>query len=112
MATGCWLSTLTLRAMLIASEDFPMPGRAAMIDEVARLEPGRELVEVAEPCGQAGVGGLPRLDRLQLEHRVVHQVSEDRRLFLVLAPRDVVDALLGIVGDLVGLALAGVRRRR
>ncbi len=80
-----------------------MPGRAAIDHEVARLQPRGELVEVTEPRGQTRVGGLAVLDLLELEHRAVDQLAEGGDLVLVVAPRDVVDALFGGVGDGFGL---------
>ena len=66
-------------------------------DEVPRLQPRREVVQVAEPGRQARVGGVAVLDGLEVHHGLVDQVAEDRHLVLVLAPRDVVDPLLGVV---------------
>ena len=68
-------------------------------DEVAGLQARREVVEVAEAGGQAREGGVAVLDGLEVDHRLVDQVAQDRDLVLVLAAGDVVDPLLGVVGD-------------
>ena len=77
-------------------------------DQVAGLQARGEVVDVDEAGGQAGVGGLAGLDRLEVEHRLVDQVAEHRHLVAVLAPRDLVDALLGVVGDRLGVVGRGV----
>ncbi len=51
---ACSSLSATCIAMFIASEVFPMPGRAARIDQLARVEPGELQVEVDEAGGQAG----------------------------------------------------------
>ena len=71
--------------------------------EVPRLKPRREVVEIAEPTGQPRVGGVAVLDGLEVDHGLVDQVAQDRDLVLVLAPGDVVDALLGVVGHALGV---------
>ena len=78
-------------------------------DQVARLQPRREVVEVAEPRRQPGVGRVPVLDDLEVDHRLVDQVAEDGDLVGVLPAGDVVDALLCIVGHPFGVGRRRVR---
>ena len=108
IATGSPVTAM-LRAMFVASDDLPDARTGRDHDQVAGLQPRREVVEVAEAGGQPGVGGVAVLDRLEVEHRLVDQVAEDRHLVAVLAPGDVVDPLLGVVGH--GLGVVGRRVR-
>ena len=96
-------ATATLRAMFIASEDFPTPGRAAITTRLPSCSPDVSVSRSVKPVGKPGVGRLAVLDALEVDHRLVHQVADDRRLLAVLATGDVVDALLGAVGDRVGV---------
>ena len=48
-------------------------------DQVARLQPRREVVEIAEPGRQPGVGRVPVLDVLEVDHRLVDQVARGWR---------------------------------
>ena len=95
--------------MLVASEDFPIARTRGDDDEVPRLQPRHQIVEVAEAAGQARVGGVPVLDRLEVDHGLVHQVLEDGHLLAVLAAGDVVDPLLGLVGHALGILGRRVR---
>ena len=58
-----------LKAMLVASDVLPMPGRPAMHDQVGRLQPAHAAVEVAHAGGDAGqmavahIGGVGHVDR-------------------------------------------------
>ena len=65
--------------------------------------PDVRLSRSTEPGGQPRVRRLAVLDRLEVEHRLVDQVAEHRHLVVVLAPGHVVDALLGVVGDCLGV---------
>ena len=108
IATGC-RPIATLRGDVEGERRLPDAGSRRDDDQVARLQPRREDVEVAESGRQTRIGGLAVLDRLQVDHRLVDEVAKDRHVFLILAARDVVDALLGFVGNRLGILGRRVR---
>ncbi len=78
-------------------------------DEVAGLQPRREVVEVAEPRRQPRVCRIPVLDVLQIHHGLIDQVAQDGHLVGILATGHVVDPLFRIIGHALGVGRSRVR---
>ncbi len=83
-------------------------GTSGHDDQVAGLQTGQQGVEIAEPRRDPRELLLTVLDRLEVDHRLVDQVAHVGDLILVLAAGDVVDPLLRLVGDALGIVGAGV----
>ena len=89
--------------MFVASDDLPTPGRVVDHDQVARLQPRREVVEVAEPRRQPRVCRVPVLRVLQVHHGRIDQVAQDGHLVGILATGHVVDPLFRVIGHALGV---------
>ena len=107
-ATRVRLSTATLRAKLVTNDDLPDARAGRDDDQVARLQTREQRVDVPEPRGQSREGRLTVLDLLQVGHGLVDQLAQGGDLVFLLMTRDVVDPLLGLVGDLLRILRRGV----
>ena len=114
--TGRPVWVATLRAMPSARLVFPMPGRAARIDEVGALEPVQLLVDLVEAGGHADEVAVVAVARLELVERVLQRVAdadhrvgdaplgdlEHERLGAVEGLGDVVGGVVAHLGDVAG----------
>ena len=85
-----------LRAMFIASDDLPMPGRAAMTMRLPGCRPDIRSSRSRNPVGRPVNADVAVLDLLEVHHRLVDQFAQRHDSVLVLAAGDVVDPLLGL----------------
>ena len=72
-------------------------------DEVALLEAGEELVQVAETAGDPAVRRLALVDVLELLHGLVDERTDQDDLVLLVPAGHRVDELLGPIGDTLGI---------